>query len=148
MADSTVLNRFEQTPGPLGADDNKLVLAGTVESESGANLTAQRFNFSTADFDTDTDFFIAPGFAGTISRIVASYNGVGTSGSVTIGALINGVAVTGSVTMTSGNQYLIFEVTPSAANTFTAAQSIQIATVGSTPVAFDAGGITVELTPS
>ena len=146
MAGETVLNRFEQTPGPLGSADNKLVLGGSVESPSGASLAVVRYDFSTADFDTDTDFFIAPGFAGTITRIVSSYDGVGTSGSVAINALINGVAVTGSVAMTSGNRFLIFQAVPSALNVFTAAQSIKIETIGTSPVAFDAGGITVELT--
>lgn len=148
MAGSTVLNRFEQTPGPLGAADNKLVLEGTVESNGGVSLNTLRYNVTSADLDTDTVSVISPGFAGTITRIVASYNGAGTSGSVAIGVTIDSVPVTGSITLTSGNQFLIFEVVPSAANIFTASQSIQVITTGATPVAFNEGGITVEVLPS
>lgn len=138
---ATVLNRFEQTPGPLGGDDNKLVLEGSVESAGGANLKEVLIYARIPDIvDLDTSVF-APGFAGRITRITASVQN-GTTGVETIDVLIDGVAVTGGqIVLSTVGSFTAVTVTPTALNTFSASQVIAVNNNGVSTLAGPAGVI-------
>jgi len=130
---SNVLNEFKQTPGPLGAADNEFVMGGTVSSPSGTNLKTIRVNARIDDVSTAQSGFLAPGFAGSIVGITSSLGGAITGADATLTFEIGGVLVTGGdITITQSGSAAgdVDSSTPTAANVFTATDSIEFITDG------------------
>lgn len=144
---TTVLNRFEQTPGPLGDRDNRLVLEGSVESGSGISLKQQLLSQPLADINTAGNFVIAPGFAGTMVRLTVTSRNAITLANVTA-VSINGTPVTGgSIDMGGAAASEARSVTPTAANTFAATETFEIAIAGNAE-AISEGGVVIAVIPT
>ncbi len=148
MAGSTTLNFFNQTPGPLGNDDNELVLSGTVSSAAGTRLNVLRYTLTIDDASTAGTHLVAPGVAGTVVRIIGgTENGPGTADE-TFTAQISGTPITNGVItipQSTGGQQSI-AVIPTAANILLATQILEIV-VGGASAGAASGSVTFEVLP-
>ena len=102
------------------------------------------------DVSTAGQKFFTPGFSGKIRKIHSSINGVIATADVDLTAKIGGVAVTGGVITVTASGSAAGDsdsATPTANNSFTDSQSIEIETDGASTNTVE-GVITFELVPS
>lgn len=148
MGSANVDNRFEQPPG--GSTDNPLILDGTVKTSTGTNLKTKVVTVSIGDVSTAGSVFVVPGIAGTIvnfSNVIGAPITVANAG---LTLEIGGVLVTGSaitITQVGSAAGDVDQATPTALNTFTSLQSIEIVKDGLSTTTSN-GVVTLEILPA
>lgn len=144
---SNVLNRFEQTPGPLGPNDNKLVLDGTVEISQSLVGTIN-FTITIDDASTATganEPLVAPGFAGTVVLVTGAVTRPGFVGPEQFITRINAVNITnGDLNITTND--FAFSTVPTANNVFSATDVLKLSIAGGSTNA-GSGTVTFEVRP-
>lgn len=128
MARNQVLNRFEQ-PEDTNLEDNKLILAGSVETGGGVDLKLQRLILPLGDISSGASVWILPGFAGTIVRWGTVIDGAIITAAAGLELEIAGVEVTGggiAIVVAGSAAGVVDFATPSALNVFTAIQPIEV----------------------
>ena len=143
---SSVDNRFEQTVGT----DNKLILGGSVESETGANLKTKLLTVAIGDVSSAGSVWAVPGFAGTIVKVSNVISAAITSADAGLTLEIGGTAVTGAaITIATAGSAAgdVDQATPSALNVITATDAIEIVKDGASTTASQ-GVVTLEILPS
>lgn len=133
MAETNVLNFFNQPGTAADKDDNELVLNGTVTNDSGANLKSKVITVNMADISTASSVFVAPGAAATFIGLTSIIDGAITGADAGISTEIDTVAVTdGSITIANVGSAagIVDSATPSALNVLTADQGVEIITDG------------------
>lgn len=147
MTGESVLNRFEQP----GADrNNKLVLGGSMESLTGADLKTKLVTVPIGDISTAGSVFVVPGVAGTIVGISNVIDAAITGADAGLTFEIGGVAVTdAAITITQSGSAVgdVDQSTPSALNVITAAEAIEIVKDGDSTTTSN-GVVTLEILPS
>lgn len=147
MTGETVLNRFEQP----GTDrDNKAVLGGSVETETGQNLKTKLVTVAIGDISTAGSVWGVPGIAGTIVAISNVIDAAITGADAGLTFEIGGVAVTDAaitITQVSSAAGDVDQSTPSALNVITASDPIEIVKDGSSTTTSN-GVVTLEILPS
>lgn len=126
---STVLNRFEQTEG--GSQDNKLILGGSVETESGSSLKKIYLTVNMADISSADTVYLPSPVAGKITRIQTVIDGTIATADALITTNINATPVTdGVVTITAAGSLAgdVDSATPSADNDVTVDDNINFVT--------------------
>jgi hypothetical protein len=101
------------------------------------------------DISTAGQIYVVPGFAGKIKKAHSALNGAITGADAALALKIAGTAVTGgtmTVAYTSSAAGDVDSCTPTAANTFTATQAIEIETDGGSTGTVQTT-ITLELEP-
>lgn len=132
MSNSSVLNRFEQASNSDG--DNPLVLGGTVETPTGANLKSVRVAVVFTDISTASAVTVSLGVACTFIGLTSSLNTT-ISADTLITTKIGAASVTdGSLTLLTSLSAVgdVNTATPSADNVLTATDALQILTDGAT----------------
>lgn len=127
MALENVDNRFEQPVG--GGTDNVLVIGGTFQTSTGADLNATRLHVTMDDIASISTLFVSPGFACTFIKLTCIISGAFTGNDGIFDTFIDGLAVTdGMITITAGqsSEGLVRMTIPSALNILTATQGIKI----------------------
>lgn len=148
MTAETVLNRTEQ-PGADGRD-NKMVLGGTVETETGQNIKTKLVTVPIGDVSSAGSVFAVPGIAGTIVGISNVIDAAITVADAVLTFEIGGTAVTGAaITITQSGSAIgdVDQSTPSALNVIAAAEAIEIVKDGGSTTASN-GVVTFEILPS
>lgn len=148
MASANVDNRFEQPPG--GSTDNPLVLDGTVKTSTGTNLKTKVVTVSIGDVSTAGSVFVAPGIAGAIVNFSNAIDAAITVADAGLTLEIGGVLVTGSaITITQAGSAAgdVDQASPTALNTFTALESIEIVKDGLSTTTSN-GVVTLEILPA
>jgi len=163
MSGENVLNRFEQTPGALGANDNKFVMGGTVEQEAGstislggavesaggADLKTKLITVEIPDISTASSVWVVPGFACTVVAISTVINGAIITADAVLDPQIGGVSITGggiTIAFTGSAAGVVDQATPSAANAVAANEAVEIATDGGSTNTV-AAVVTIEVLP-
>jgi len=188
MSGANVKNHFNQTPGPQGAEDNELVLDGTVtqgaggiitlagdnvisgnnafsgdnthsgtetfsgpvESAGGADLKTKLVTVKIPDISAASSVWVVPGIAGTVVKISSVIDGAIITADAVLDPQIGGVSITdGGITIafTGSAAGIVDQATPSAANTITASEAVEIATDGGSTNSV-AAVITLEILPT
>lgn len=148
MTAESVSNRFEQ-PGADGRD-NKLVLGGSSETETGQNLKTKLVNVPIGDVSAAGSVWAVPGIAGTIVKISNVIDTTITTANAGLTFEIGGTAVTGAAITIAFSGSLPGDVdssAPSALNVITASEAIEIVKDGASTVASN-GVVTFEILPS
>ena len=148
MSRENVDNRFEQPVG--GGTDNKLVLGGTVETPTGANLKTKLVTVPIGDVSTAGSVFVVPGVAGAIVKFGNVIDAAITSADAGLTLEIGGTLVTGSaITIANSGSAagVVDQATPSALNVVTASEAIEIVKDGLSSTASN-GVVTLEILPS
>lgn len=148
MTAETVLNRFEQ-PGADGRD-NKAVLGGSVETETGQNLKTKLVTVPIGDVSSAGSVWAVPGIAGTIVGISSVIDTTITTADAGLTFEIGGTAVTDAAITIAFSGSLpgtVDQSTPSALNVITASEAIEIVKDGGSTVASN-GVVTFEILPS
>jgi len=148
MSRENVDNRFEQPSG--GSTDNKLVLGGSVETATGANLKTKLVAVPIGDVSSAGSVFVAPGVAGTIVNFSNVIDAAITAADAGLTLEIGGVAVTGAdITITQSGSAAgdVDQAVPSALNVITASEAIEIVKDGLSTTASN-GVVTLEILPS
>ncbi|KKL12221.1 hypothetical protein LCGC14_2537920 [marine sediment metagenome] len=148
MGSANVDNRFEQPQG--GSRDNPLVLDGTVKTSTGTNLKTKIVTVPIGDVSTSGSVFIVPGIAGTIVNFSNVIDAAITVADAGLTLEIDGVLVTGSaitITQVGSAAGDVDQATPTALNTFTSLQSIEIVKDGLSTTASN-GVVTLEILPA
>lgn len=148
MAAESVKNFFEQ-PGADGRD-NKLVLGGLSETDTGQNLKTKLVTVAIGDISTSGSVWAVPGVAGTIVGISNVIDTTITTANAGLTFEIGGTAVTGAAITIAFSGSLpgtVDQSTPTALNVITAAEAIEIVKDGLSTVASN-GVVTFEILPS
>jgi hypothetical protein len=127
---ANVLNRIEQ---PGSGNDNKYIFGGSVETEAGQSLKKIRLFASITDISTAGQIYVVSPVAGTITKIYSVINGAIATANSILTPKINNVAITnGAITVAFSGSAAgdVDSSTPTAANTITAGQAIEIETDG------------------
>lgn len=144
---ANVDNRFDQT---IGGTDNKLVLGGSVETNSGQNLKTKLVSVAIGDVSTAGSIFVVPGIAGTIVKVSNVIDAAITLADAGLTLEIGGVLVTGSaITIANAGSSAgdVDQATPTALNVITALQAIEIVKDGLSTTS-SSGVVTLEILPS
>ncbi len=107
-------------------------------------------NIDAVALDGTATYYVVAPFDGTVDKIYSAISGALTTGDATITGKINGSAITnGAITVTqSGSAAGDVDVaTPSAANTFSAGDTLEV-TIGGTNDATETGRITFLVSPT
>ena len=147
MTAESVLNRFEQAGG---GRDNKLVLGGSVESETGQNLKTKLVTVAIGDISDASSVWVVPGVAGTIVGISNVIDTTITTADAGLTFEIGGNVVTdGDITIAFSGSLpgTVDQSTPTALNVITASEAIEIVKDGLSTVASN-GVVTFEILPS
>ena len=126
---ANVLNRVEQTSG----SDNKYIFGGSVETEAGQSLKKFVLTTQIEDISTAGQTYVTSPFAGTITKIYSVLNGAISGANSILTPKIGGTAITdGAITVAFSGSAAgdVDSSTPSALNTVTAGQAIEIETDG------------------
>lgn len=126
---NNVLNRVEQTSG----SDNKYIFGGSVETEAGQSLKKFVLTTQIEDISTAGQTYVVSPFAGTITKIYSVLNGAISGANSILTPKIGGTAITdGAITVAFSGSAAgdVDSSTPSALNTVTAGQAIEIETDG------------------
>jgi hypothetical protein len=145
---SNVDNYFDQPPS--GSTDNKLVLSGSVESGSGANLKTKLVAIPIGDVSTAGSVWVVPGVAGTIVNFSNVIDAAITVADAVLTLEIGGTAVTGAtitIDNTTSAAGVVDQSTPTALNVITASEAIEIVKDGGSTTASN-GVVTLEILPS
>lgn len=143
---ANVDNFFEQSKGT----DNKLVLGGTVESKTGQDLKTKLVTVSIGDVSTAGSVFVIPGIAGSIVKFSNVIDTTITVADAGLTLKIGGTLVTGSaITIANAGSGAgdVDQATPTAFNTITASQAIEIVKDGLSTTASN-GVVTLAVSPS
>lgn len=149
MSAESVKNRFEQ-PSDSENRDNKLVLGGSSETETGQNLKTKLVTVPIGDVSTAGSVFVVPGVAGTIVGISNVIDAAITVADAVLTFEIGGTAVTGAaITITQAGSAIgdVDQSAPSALNVITAAEAVEIVKDGGSTTASN-GVVTLEILPS
>ena len=147
MSGESVLNFFKQAGA---GQDNTLVLGGTAETATGADLKTKLVTVAIGDISTAGSVFAVPGVAGTIVKISNVIDTTITTANAGLTFEIGGVAVTDAGITIAFSGSLPGDVdqsTPSALNVITASEAIEIVKDGLSTVASN-GVVTFEILPS
>lgn len=147
MTAESVLNFFEQPAADL---DNKLVVGGSMESDGGADLKTKLVTVAIGDVSTAGSVFVVPGVAGTIIGISNVIDAAITVADAVLTFEIGGVAVTdAAITIATAASAAgdVDQSTPSALNTITAAEAIEVVKDGGSTTT-SLGVVTFEILPS
>jgi hypothetical protein len=128
---ANVSNYFDQPDG--AGTDNTLVLGGSVETATGVSLKSLYISVDMTDVSTAGSVWVSPGRACTFKRLVSTIANAITGANAVITTEIGGALVTnGGLTITqSGSAAGDVDVaTPTAANTLTASQALEIISDG------------------
>lgn len=128
---SNVLNYFKQPAS--NSKDNELILDGTVKT--GANQSLKKVYLTTQieDISSASQTYVVSPVSGTITKIYSVLNDTITTADATLTPKIAGTAITGGnivVAHTGSGAGDIDSSTPTALNTITAGQAIEIETDG------------------
>lgn len=148
MSGENVDNFFEQPVG--GGTDNKLVLGGTVETPTGANLKTKLVAVPIGDVSTAGSVFVTPGVAGTIVKFGNVIDAAITAADAGLTLEIGGTLVTGSaITIANAGSAAgdVDQATPTALNVITASEAIEIVKDGLSTTTSN-GVVTLEILPS
>lgn len=132
MSKSNVLNRFEQPESP-NADDNKLILGGSVETDGGQNLKKIYLSVDMTDISTAATVHLPSPVAGTITGIQTIINGAIITADAVITSKIAAVTITnGTVTIafTGSAAGIVDSATPTALNAVVVGDNINFTTDG------------------
>ena len=143
---SNVLNRFE----PAVGNDNKLIIGGSFETEAGQSLKKIALYTSIADISTAGQIYVVSPVAGTITKIYSVINGAIATANSILTPKIAGTAITGGAITVAFSGSAAGDVdssTPTAANTITAGQAIEIETDGASSNTVEVV-LTIEITLS
>lgn len=125
------------------------IFTGALESEGGADLKTKLVNVRMTDISSAGSVWVVPGFAGTIVKASSVIDGAITAGDAVLTLEIGGTPVTnGVITIANVGSAagVVDQVSPTAANAFTATEAIEIVTdAGSTDTA--SANLTLELLP-
>jgi hypothetical protein len=113
--------------------DNPLILGGTVETATGQSFKKIRLFASITDISTAGQIYVVSPVAGTITKIYSVINGAIATADSILTPKINNVAITnGAITVAFSGSAAgdVDSSTPTAANTITAGQAIEIETDG------------------
>ena len=147
MSGESVKNFFEQ---PGSDRDNKLVVGGSMESATGADLKTKLVTVAIGDVSTAGSVFAVPGVAGTIVGISNVIDAAITAADAGLTFEIGGVAVTGAdITIANAGSAAgdVDQSTPSALNVITATDAIEVVKDGLSSTASN-GVVTFEILPS
>ena len=131
MANESVDNGFRQT----GGTDNRLFLGG-VDVPSGIDgngLAEIVLNVRITDISTAGSVWVVSPYAGTVVGIQTVIDGAIVTASAVLDPQIGGTSITGggiTIVVSGSAAGIVDTATPSAANTVTANQAIEIATDG------------------
>ena len=117
----------------LRQGDRALMIDGAEVSASAAELNQHSSEATIPDLSADTSHFIVAPHAGSIVKAYSVIDGAVSSADVTIVMEIAGVAVTnGSITIATAASAAgdVDSCTPTAANTVTAGQAIELVVTG------------------
>ena len=148
MTAESVLNRFEQPAGT--SRDNKLVLEGSMESVTGANLKTKLVSVPIGDVSTAGSVFAVPGVAGTVVKISNVIDAAITVADAGLTFEIGGTAITGAaITIANAGSAAgdVDQSTPTALNVITASEAIEIVKDGLSTTTSN-GVVTFEILPS
>lgn len=149
MSGETVKNRFEQ-PSDSENRDNKLILGGTSQTETGQNLKTKLVTVAIGDISTAGSVWAVPGVAGTIVGISSVIDTTITTADAVLTFEIGGTEVTDAAITIAFSGSLpgtVDQSAPSALNVITAAEAIEIVKDGNSTVASN-GVVTFEILPS
>ena len=127
---ANVLNRVEQ---PGSGSNNKYIFGGSIETGSGQSLKKFILTTQIEDISTAGQTYVVSPFAGTITKIYSVLNGAISGANSILTPKIGGTAITnGAITVAFSGSAAghIDSSTPSALNTVTAGQAIEIETDG------------------
>lgn len=147
MSKENVLNRFEQ---PGSGVDNKLVLGGSVESETGADLKTKLVTVAIGDVSTAGSVWAVPGIAGTIVKISNVIDAAITSLDAGLTFEIDGTEITDAdITIANSGSAagVVDQSIPTALNIIAADEAIEIVKDGVSSTASN-GVVTFEILPS
>lgn len=148
MSGENVDNRFEQPVG--GGTDNKLVLGGSVESPTGADLKTKLVTVAIGDVSTAGSVFVVPGVAGTLVLVSNVIDAAITAADAGLTFEIGGVEVTGAdITIANAGSAAgdVDQATPTALNVITASEAIEVVKDGLSTTTSN-GVVTLEILPS
>ena len=148
MTAETVLNRFEQPAGT--SRDNKAVMGGSMQTETGQNLKTKLVTLPIGDVSTAGSVWAVPGIAGTIVKISNVIDAAITVADSGLTFEIGGTAVTGAaITITQSGSAAgdVDQSTPSALNVITATDPIEVVKDGASTTASN-GVVVFEILPS
>lgn len=128
---SNVSNYFKQPTS--NSNDNVLVVGGSINTDNGQSLKKVYLTTQIEDISTAGQTYVVSPVSGTITKIYSVLNDTITTADATLTPKIAGTAITGGniiVAHTGSGAGDIDSSTPTALNTITAGQAIEIETNG------------------
>lgn len=144
MSGETVENFFRQSNG---GRDNTLVIGGTTETASGANLKTRLVALPIGDVSTAGNVWVVPGVAGTIVSISNVIDAAITGADAGLTFEIDGaLVVSGDITITQSGSAIgdVDQSVPVSANAITTGQAIEVIKDGSSTTT-SLGTVTFEI---